>query len=82
MWSPPISALQSEILARGPVTAGIYGSALSDYTGGIYRNGTAPRNLTHAVSIVGWGWDDDDDDDDDCGGGVVLVVAVQVRHIF
>lgn len=45
-----------EIYARGPVTAGLAGSFLKDYQGGIisdrYLKDISP---THEVSIIGWG---------------------------
>jgi cathepsin X len=51
----------AEIYARGPVTAGIAGQYLHNYTGGIITDKESPswRNLpiTHEVSIVGWGID-------------------------
>ena len=69
----------AEIYSRGPVTTGVAGSYLHNYTGGIIFDKKEWRNLhtTHEVSIVGWGtttkltdkiitsFDDDDDDDDD-----------------
>ena len=47
----------TEIYARGPVTAGIAGEHLHNYTGGIIMDKKSWRNLpnTHEVSIVGWG---------------------------
>jgi Cysteine protease len=54
--------IMAEIYARGPVTAGIAGAFLHNYTGGIITDRVSPswRNLpiTHEVSIVGWGTDD------------------------
>jgi len=56
--------VMAEIYARGPVTAGIAGAFLHNYTGGIItdsdKESSSRRNLpiTHEVSIVGWGLDD------------------------
>jgi len=49
----------AEIYARGPVTAGIAGAYLHNYTGGIIIDDESLRDLhmTHEVSIVGWGVD-------------------------
>ena len=58
-----IHAIKSEIYARGPVVAGLAGHPLTNYTGGIYDDVTASRNMTHAVSIVGWGTQEQDDND-------------------
>jgi cathepsin X len=52
-----VHATQAEIFARGPVVAGLSGQALSNYTGGVFSDVTASKNMTHAVSIVGWGTD-------------------------
>ena len=50
----------TEIYARGPVTAGIAGIYLHNYTGGVIRDKEEQRNLhmTHEVEIVGWGTDE------------------------
>ncbi|CAJ1900549.1 unnamed protein product [Cylindrotheca closterium] len=54
-----VEAVKAEIFARGPVTAGLWGKSLSNFQGGsIFDNVDAPRNSTHAVSIVGWGLDE------------------------
>lgn len=50
-----VDAIKAEIFVRGPVTAGLWGKALSDYQGGIFDDISAPKNQTHAVSMVGWG---------------------------
>ena len=50
-----VEAIQAEIFARGPVAAGLWGKALSDYSKGVFDDINSPTNLTHAVSIVGWG---------------------------
>lgn len=52
-----VEAIMAEIFARGPVSAGLWGKSLSDYEEGIFDDVDAPRNSTHAVSIVGWGTD-------------------------
>ena len=52
-----VEAIRAEIFARGPVSAGLWGKSLSDYEEGIFDDVDAPRNSTHAVSIVGWGTD-------------------------
>ena len=48
--------IKSEVLMRGPVTAGIAGHHLRNYTGGIIYDDESLRDLqtTHEVSIVGW----------------------------
>ena len=47
------------------MTAGISGTHLHNYTGGIIRDEKSLRDLptTHEVSIVGWGTSDGDDPD-------------------
>lgn len=52
--------VQAEVFARGPVVASLNGEALHNYRGGIYKDLAAPRNVTHSVSIVGWGVDAED----------------------
>jgi cathepsin X len=56
-----IFAIKSEIYMRGPVTAGIAGHHLRNYTGGIIYDDETLRDLhpTHEVSIVGWGVDNE-----------------------
>ena len=49
-----VHAMQAEIFARGPIAASINGRELHTYHGGIYTNGTASRQTTHVVSIIGW----------------------------
>lgn len=57
-----VEAVKAEIFARGPVTAGLWGKSLSNFRGGsIFDDVDAPRNSTHAVSIVGWGLDESTD---------------------
>lgn len=52
-------AMMEEIHARGPITCYIYShvEAFSKYTGGIIIDRTPfkPGNITHVVSLVGWG---------------------------
>lgn len=57
--SDHIFAVKSEISTRGPVTAGIAGHHLKNYTGGIIFDDESLRDLhpTHEVSIIGWGKD-------------------------
>jgi cathepsin X len=57
-----VDAIKAEIFARGPVTAGVWGKSLGDYSGGIFDDVTAPVENTHAVSIVGWGTDEEESD--------------------
>ena len=49
-------AMMKEIYARGPITCGIaIPDDLLEYKGGIYRDTTGNKDLSHAISIVGWG---------------------------
>ena len=50
-----VEAMKAEIFARGPVVASINGHGLANYVGGIYKNSSASRISTHAISITGWG---------------------------
>jgi C1A family cysteine protease len=52
--------VQAEVFARGPVVASINGGALHSYRGGIINDTTSSKNVTHAVSIVGWDVDAND----------------------
>ena len=54
-----VHKIKAEILARGPVAAGVNGKPLHEHHGGIYTNHTADKQNTHLVSIVGWGVDKD-----------------------
>jgi cathepsin X len=56
-----IFMVKAEIATRGPVTAGIAGHHLKNYTGGILYDDELLRNIqpTHEVSIVGWDVDDE-----------------------
>ena len=56
-----MNKVKAEIFARGPVAASINGAALHQYRGGIIRDTIASKNVTHAVSIVGWDVDRNDD---------------------
>lgn len=58
--SDHIFAVKSEIALRGPVTAGIAGHHLKNYTGGIIFDDESLRDLhpTHEVSIIGWDVDE------------------------
>jgi len=51
-----VDNIRAEIMARGPVAAGIDATVLETYTGGIIT-ATQPANIDHIVSIVGWGHD-------------------------
>lgn len=52
-------AMMNEIYARGPITCYIYShvEAFSKYKGGVIIDRTPfkPGNITHVVSLVGWG---------------------------
>jgi len=52
-----VHQIKAEVLARGPVAAGVNGQPLHEYHGGVYTNATADKHNTHIVSIVGWGVD-------------------------
>ena len=52
--------VQTEIFARGPVAAAINGQALHNYRGGIINDTESSKNVTHAVSIIGWDVDKND----------------------
>lgn len=51
-----IFAVKAEIFSRGPVTAGVAGHYLKNYTGGIIFDDYTLRDAhpTHEVSIIGW----------------------------
>jgi len=51
------AAMQKEIYARGPISCGVDGGALVDYTGGIITDPDPEGYVDHVVSIVGWGYD-------------------------
>jgi len=54
-----VETIKAEIYTRGPVTTGIAGKHLHNYTGGIILDKPSLRDLelTHEVSIIGWGYD-------------------------
>ena len=52
-----VHQIKAEILARGPVAAGINGKPLHEHHGGIFADASADKKNTHIVSIVGWGVD-------------------------
>ena len=56
-----IFAVKAEIATRGPVTAGIAGHHLKNYTGGIIYDNISLRDIqpTHEVSIIGWDVDEE-----------------------
>jgi len=49
-----VENIMAEIMARGPVAAGIDATVLENYTGGVIT-ATQPANIDHIVSLVGWG---------------------------
>ena len=55
--------MKAEIYARGPISCGIQGtSGFEAYNGGIYSEAiSTPYNLSHEVSIVGWGSDNENE---------------------
>jgi cathepsin X len=52
-------AMMQEIYQRGPIACGIAvphgANSLMDYTGGIYEDKTEDVDISHEVSVVGWG---------------------------
>ena len=50
--------MMNEIYQRGPIACGIDASGLENYTGGIINDTSGTTNLTHVVSIVGYGVED------------------------
>lgn len=56
-YSNDVDAVKAEIFVRGPVAASIAAAPLKGYKGGIFDDADAPKETTHAVSIVGWGTD-------------------------
>lgn len=59
LFDDVIFEIQAEIFARGPVVAGVNGQAIHDYQGGVFRDTTADRKVTHVVELVGWATDDE-----------------------
>jgi cathepsin X len=55
-----MNKVKAEIFSRGPVAAAINGAALHHYRGGIIDDINASKNVTHAVSIIGWDVDTND----------------------
>lgn len=54
--------MMNEIKARGPITCGIaVTEEMKKYTGGILDDKTGDVDLSHAVSIVGYGEEDGTD---------------------
>jgi len=51
------AAMQKEIFARGPISCGIDGAAITDYTGGIITDTDQSGGVDHVISVVGWGYD-------------------------
>lgn len=58
-------AIQSEILARGPVAATINAEPIVEYSGGIFKEEGHSQSTNHIVSIVGWGEFEDSNSSDD-----------------
>jgi len=52
-----VSAIKSEIYARGPVACGVNAEPILKYHGGVYSNRLELRIVNHVVSITGWGVD-------------------------
>jgi len=53
-----VNAIKAEIFHRGPVAAAINAEPMVNYKGGIYSDADESKELNHAISIVGWGFDD------------------------
>jgi len=51
------SAMQKEIMARGPIACGIDASPILKYTTGIYTKRDWLGMVDHIISVVGWGND-------------------------
>jgi len=51
------AAMQSEIFNRGPITCGIDGAAIVEYTTGIITDSDPFGYVDHVISVVGWGFD-------------------------
>jgi len=49
--------MAAEIYARGPIACGINAGPILDYTGGVYTNSTAAKEVDHIISVTGWGTD-------------------------
>lgn len=55
-----VNAIKAEIYTRGPIKAAVNGTAIKNYTGGIYSDSSLENmGHSHGVSIVGWGYDPD-----------------------
>jgi len=52
-----VDAMQKEIFARGPISCGIDGGAITGYTSGIITDTDASGGVDHVISVVGWGLD-------------------------
>ena len=50
-----VKAIMTEIYLRGPVACSLNATPLLAYTGGIYSDVKASKEIDHVVSIVGWG---------------------------
>jgi len=52
-----LTDMMKEIYARGPILCGIYAhsDSFENYSGGIITDATVYPEITHAISVVGWG---------------------------
>lgn len=57
--SMDVDKIKAEILARGPVAAGINANPIVDYEGGIFTDDSYGPDIDHVISIVGWGKDEE-----------------------
>jgi len=54
-----VTAMKTEIYARGPISCGIDATAgLEAYRGGIYKEYNTNPEIDHIISVVGWGSED------------------------
>lgn len=59
-FSQAAAKIQAEILARGPVAAGVNAEPIVEYAGGIVNDTKIWHMMVnHVVSIVGWGKDEE-----------------------
>jgi C1A family cysteine protease len=47
--------LQRDMMANGPVHAGLNANQLQHYTSGIFHSRDCPTEINHSITIVGWG---------------------------
>ena len=48
------AAMMAEIFARGPISCGVDGGLLENYTGGVFFS-SAPWGVDHIIALTGWG---------------------------